>query len=232
MTTQQTPIASRRGRDATSRAAEPPRAVDRRREDLIEATLTVLAERGLAGATTRAITERAGLALGAFHSAFTSKDELLAAVMERMADSLDGFLIHPVEPTSSGSAVDDPAATLADLLRRLWLAFGAAPGEQLAHLELLLHARREPGMVHLANGRQERLVAAITREVRLTPGALDEAAVEELARTAVDHLDGLLVHRLLGDDPVGSGRRFERYLAGLDGVVAAHAPVTRRANGR
>ncbi len=230
MTTRQTPIA--RGGDTASWATEPSRAVDRRREDLIEATLAVLAERGLAGATTRAITERAGLALGAFHHAFASKDELLAAVVERTAGTLDLLFGEEVESISPGPTTDDPAATLTDVLRRLWQAFEAAPGEQLAQFELLLHARREAGMVHLADRRQERLVAAIARAIHATPGPLDEAAIEELAWSAVDHLDGLLLHRLLDDDPDGSRRRFERYLAGMDAEVAAHTPVTRRATGR
>ncbi len=230
MTIQQTPNAG--GAGGSPHGPELPRAVDQRREELIEATLAVLADRGLAGATTRAITERAGLALGAFHYAYASKDELLAAVMERMSDTLDGLLMLPVEPISPVPSTDDQTAALTEVLRRLWRAFEAAPGEQLAHLELMLHARREPGMVHLANRRQERLVAAISREVRGTPGPLDEAAIEELARAAVDHLDGLLLHRLLDDDPGGSRRRFERYLVTMDAVVAAHAPVTRRANGR
>jgi AcrR family transcriptional regulator len=60
------------------------RTVDERRAELVDATLGILASEGLGAATTRRITEEAGLALGAFHYAFRSKDELLRAVIERL----------------------------------------------------------------------------------------------------------------------------------------------------
>jgi len=61
------------------------RSAEQRREQLLDAAVAVIAEHGLERATTRAITDRAGLALGAFHYVFDSKDELLEAVAERVA---------------------------------------------------------------------------------------------------------------------------------------------------
>ncbi|MEX2550282.1 MAG: TetR/AcrR family transcriptional regulator [Nitriliruptoraceae bacterium] len=233
MMTQQTPLSG--GAASEPQGRGPRRAVDRRREDLIEAAIAVLAERGLAGATTRAITQRAGLALGAFHYAFTSKDELLAAVMERMASTIDRLRTDPVAdavPVRSPGAPAEPVATLRDLLARLWQILEEEPNEQLAQFELALHARREPGLLHLAGQRQERLIASIAGVIRTAPGQLDEAASQELARSVADHLDGLLLHRLIEDDPDEGRRRLERYLLSLDAVVTAHAGLTPRANDR
>ncbi|CAI2931991.1 TetR family transcriptional regulator C-terminal domain-containing protein [Aminobacter niigataensis] len=63
---------------------------ERRRQDLIEATLDCVAEHGLQGATVRAIALRAGVTAGLIRHYFPGKEELLqaayAAVMGRMTD--------------------------------------------------------------------------------------------------------------------------------------------------
>ena len=51
--------------------------VEERRSALITAALHVVAERGIAGATTRAIVTKAGMSLASFHYAFDSRDQLL-----------------------------------------------------------------------------------------------------------------------------------------------------------
>ena len=51
----------------------------RRRQDLIEATLDCVAERGLAGATVRAIALRAGVTAGLIRHYFPGKEDLLQA---------------------------------------------------------------------------------------------------------------------------------------------------------
>jgi TetR/AcrR family transcriptional regulator, transcriptional repressor of bet genes len=60
----------------------------RRRQDLIEATLACVAERGLEGATVRAIARRAGVTAGLIRHYFPGKQDLVqaayAAIMGRM----------------------------------------------------------------------------------------------------------------------------------------------------
>ena len=48
-----------------------------RRVALVEAALRVVAQRGIAQATTRAIVAEAGMSLASFHYAFDSRDELI-----------------------------------------------------------------------------------------------------------------------------------------------------------
>lgn len=67
------------------RRTAPP---ETRRQQLIEAAMTVIAEHGLSGTTTAMVTRRAGLSLGSVNQHFNSKDELLEAVLHNLADEL------------------------------------------------------------------------------------------------------------------------------------------------
>lgn len=66
------------------------RPAEERREQLLVAAVEVMSERGVAGATTRAVAERAGVPHGVFHYCFRSKDEFFTALLEReVARTLD-----------------------------------------------------------------------------------------------------------------------------------------------
>lgn len=92
--------------------ARPPKfrraGEERRRQDLIDATLDCVAEHGLQGATVRAIAVRAGVSGGLIRHYFPNKDQLLEAaydaVMQRMTEEAKAALAR-VE--------DDPRRRLA-----------------------------------------------------------------------------------------------------------------------
>jgi AcrR family transcriptional regulator len=69
---------------------------ERRRHDLIEATLDCVAERGLGGATVRAIARRAGVTAGLIRHYFPGKEELLqaayATIVGRMTEQAKATL--------------------------------------------------------------------------------------------------------------------------------------------
>ncbi|RST81936.1 TetR family transcriptional regulator [Aquibium carbonis] len=69
---------------------------ERRRQDLIEATLDCVAEHGIEGATLRAIALRAGVTAGLIRHYFPGKEELLqaayATIVERMTQQAFDFL--------------------------------------------------------------------------------------------------------------------------------------------
>jgi AcrR family transcriptional regulator len=73
-----TESAAPRGRART----EPP---ERRRRQLIEATLDAIAENGISGTTLAAVTRRAGLSMGIVSLHFRSKENLLRATLEHLA---------------------------------------------------------------------------------------------------------------------------------------------------
>lgn len=58
------------------------RPVEERREQLLEAASAVARDGGLVAVTTRTVTERAGLAHGAFHYCFATRAELVEALLE------------------------------------------------------------------------------------------------------------------------------------------------------
>ena len=57
-------------------------------EALIEATGQVIAERGLGQATTNHIAARAGVSVGSLYQYFANKEELLAALFDKLVDDL------------------------------------------------------------------------------------------------------------------------------------------------
>ncbi len=57
-----------------------------RRAQLLDAAIDVMSENGISGATTRAITERAGVLHGVFHYCFDSKAALLHALLTRESE--------------------------------------------------------------------------------------------------------------------------------------------------
>src|SRR3954454_19035233 len=57
-----------------------------RRQQLVEAAMTVIAREGVDGATTRRIADEAGAPLATLHYCFQAKENLLLAVFEHLAE--------------------------------------------------------------------------------------------------------------------------------------------------
>jgi TetR/AcrR family transcriptional regulator, regulator of biofilm formation and stress response len=189
------------------------RSVDERRIQLIDAAVAILAEEGLGRATTRNITDRAGLALGAFHYAFASKDELLAAVMERIAsateEALEAALAEPGETNPVGRLLDG-----------FWHFIDARPELQLAKAELTVHALRDPAMRPLAEAQYARYSTAIERLLARAPElAAAPGECESMARYLVATLDGLVMQRLIQDDPIAARARLTLHQRAVGHVV-------------
>jgi len=71
-----------------------------RQEEILDAARRVFAERGFKGTTIADVAEAAGIALGTIYLYFKSKDDLLAALSQRLHDLI------------AGSFAGDPEATL------------------------------------------------------------------------------------------------------------------------
>jgi AcrR family transcriptional regulator len=85
------------------------------REKLVDAALEVFAARGFDGATTRAIAERAGVALAALPYHFETKEALWRAAAERIFGLLHAhFEAHSGAAARAGAA---PEAQLREMLR-------------------------------------------------------------------------------------------------------------------
>ena len=79
-----------------------------RRRQLIEATMEIIAERGVSGATMAEVTHRAGLSIGTVNLHFGTKDNLLKSTLMYLAEEMQGLWLKVHE---------DPALTPA---QKLW----------------------------------------------------------------------------------------------------------------
>jgi AcrR family transcriptional regulator len=154
-----------------------------RRQDLVAATVAVIAEHGVKGATTRRIAEAAGCPLASLHYVFHSKDELLLAVYETLIDS-----IHSESP-------DAPQhGTLSDLadfnLRSAMAWFAANPTYAKTQAELYTWALRHQPDMAISAFRLS--LEDLRRSLACAEPRADAKAVDAIARLVIVLVDGLL----------------------------------------
>lgn len=118
---------------------------EQRREQLIEATIDLAIEEGLAAASVRRIADRANVSLGVVHYCFNSKEALLAGVAESFATPVLGPVAAAIE---QGHA---EGLGLRDLAMRAFSAYRdltkETPGRQLLSYELAAWSIRSDGEV-------------------------------------------------------------------------------------
>jgi len=194
------------------------RSVEERREQLIDAAIQVLATEGLGRATTRNITEQANLALGAFHYAFRSKDELLESVIERVVSATERVLQEAVQGVR-----DDPGRAIPRMLEEFWNFIDETPDLQLAQYELTVHALRNPKMRRLAVDQHKRYTSAIRGVLDQVPGSPEGREAEDLARYIAATMDGLVLHRLVEEDVEAGRRRLHLHQSALQCLMDGRA---------
>jgi TetR/AcrR family transcriptional repressor of bet genes len=80
-----------------------------RKDALIEAALSLIAEKGVRGATVRAIAERAGVTQGMIRHHFTSKEDLITAAYEHHMNHMNNLTIASAKGVD-GAALDQLVA--------------------------------------------------------------------------------------------------------------------------
>lgn len=190
--------------------AHDRRNVTVRRDQLVEAAIEVLADEGLSRATTRRITQRAGLALGAFHYAFGSKTDLMRAVIERISGGIEAVLRDAVVSSDGtlGPALDA-------VVEGFWSFAERSPNLLLANYELTVHALRDPELRPLVRWQYDRYVAAVASVLDRADGAPTGDDRDDLARSLVASLEGLVLQGLVHGDQVAARRRVELYRRSL-----------------
>jgi AcrR family transcriptional regulator len=170
----------------------------RRREEIINATVSVMLRKGIAGATARDVAEQMGTSSGLIHHYFSSMDDLLAAAFDRAAG-------QDLDVTRTAMAgVDAPVARLATF-------FGTyARAEQTWAFQLWLDAWAE---------------ASRRPAVQATSRRLNVAWQRLLADTV---LDGVSCGEMTCADPEGAAWRILCLLDGLALQVVAHAGAVHR----
>lgn len=156
---------------------------DARRLEFIEAAVTVIAENGMKGATTRRIAEAAHAPLASLHYRFHTKEDLFVAVFEFMSTSMVEAQVDVVP------IQDDLRTTAVNLIETVVGWSLANPNYTKVQFDLALWASREEGL----GARVYAVFFDAFTDVLAgsLPGGTDRAAVVPVARQIIAVLDGL-----------------------------------------
>jgi AcrR family transcriptional regulator len=115
------------------------------RARLMDAAVTVFAERGIIGASVEEICESAGFTRGAFYSNFSGKDELVVALLRHEMETQYSAAEHAIELMKVAAQQARNAEDLISLTLTAFEDAGRAGRDWvLTQQELLLHAARVP----------------------------------------------------------------------------------------
>lgn len=164
-----------------------------RRDDLLDAAISVLGERGIHGLTHRAVDATAGLPTGSTSNHFRTRDALLNAVVERFA-------------ARERANWEDIAARMCpttprELARALAVFAQDATGPQrtltLARYAILVEAAIHPSLRAQLTATGARVNAWFMNWLRIA-GSIDP---ERDAPIVMNYLTGLALHQLANPDP-------------------------------
>ena len=186
---------------------------DRRRRELCDAAIQLLADDGAKGLSHLKVDARAGVPDGTTSFYFRTRSALLRAVAERMAE-LD---LAALQSVADRAGLDDGAS--ASTLATLVIQSGEEPqlSRTKARYELTMQATRDPAIAATL----QRATDAFTQLhhdilVQLLPHGpdLDPAVVDDLSNVTLTFINGLLLRFAHGDRIIDSPER-------LDGVLSA-----------
>jgi DNA-binding transcriptional regulator YbjK len=163
-----------------------------RRAEIADAAICTLARDGMRGLTHRAVDRAAGLAEGSASYYFRTRQALLQATVERLAEldiaDMPDSLSVPAPPGQDLDAFADAAAEIVET----WLTTGRE--RQLARYELALEATRRPEL-------RQALVASGAAIRAMVANQFAAAGLREPGSRAADFvafLDGLLFDQIAG----------------------------------
>jgi DNA-binding transcriptional regulator YbjK len=163
-----------------------------RRADIADAAIRTLARDGMRGLTHRAVDREAGLAEGSASYYYRTRQALLQATVERLAE-LDGADIR--ESAQRANSLGGTPEALADAVAALVVHLLTSGRErQLARYELALEATRRPELRRVLVGSGALIRAMVA-------GPLAAVGVPEPGQQAADFtafLDGLLFDQIAG----------------------------------
>ncbi len=161
------------GREALKIRRSPVRPQSTgRRQQIIDAALTVMISNGVYNATTRKIAEAAGVNVATLHYHFHNKEEIIFSAMEELASSYRNTLsAHFTQPQNLRDRIQD-------LLWFIWGEIKQAPGEQLVLQEMTLYVLRVSHAEHLAAQKEREIKSLYSVSLRhcRDVGPHDEAA--------------------------------------------------------
>jgi len=194
----------------------PGRPVEERpRRAAIEATLELVAERGIHGLTTSAVAERAGISKATMYRRWRTKDDLLVDAV--------AALVGEIPVPDCGSLREDARALLGDAVR---LYAGSRPAKLIP--DLVSEMARNPRMAEaLRSGFLAQRRAAL-RQVLDRARARGELRTNIDPELCLDLFGGVIYYRfLVTGGPLDQRLADELTDALLDGIaVPPHHPTT------
>jgi DNA-binding transcriptional regulator YbjK len=169
-----------------------------RRALIADAAIATLARDGMRGLTHRAVDRTAGLPEGSASYYFRTRQALLQATVERLAELTTTDMLASADLVDSAAVSPPPGqelsafGALAAALVESWLTAGRE--RQLARYELSLEATRRPGL-------RQTLVTTGAAIRAVIAGRFAAAGVPEPAQRAADFaafIDGLLFDQIAG----------------------------------
>jgi AcrR family transcriptional regulator len=183
------------------------------RTRLLDATIECLVTYGYAGTTTPRVAERAGVTRGAQIHHFRSKEDLVVAAIEHLAQQRAQGAIREIGRVEASS---DPVSMV---LEFLWEAHQGPMF--VATVELWVAARTDDVLAaHIE--RVEPLVNStlISAIAQLVPDHAMRKDLRNFVYTAMDALRGILLNSFVDRDPGRARRRWERACEHLRVIIA------------
>lgn len=193
-----------------------------RRTALVQAALRLIARDGVAAATTRRIVAEAGMPLASFHYVFSSRDELMAELIEAAVESEQRDLAPVLAGDGSGLGMRD---ALRAGLQHYFDGVRADPDREKAMFELTQWALREPGFAPLARrqyARYHEVAADAAAEAARLTGCTWTRPLGEVARILVSFTDGLTMAWLVTRDDAAAAATMD---VAADALAALASPA-------
>ena len=185
----------------SAKALRWERRPDDRPNEILDAALTVFAERGYRNTRLEDVGEAAGVTKGAIYHYFANKEELLLRAIEHRREEAFGRIEEVLRDKTA------PVSTRLRLVVRRW--FGSVPKERLAVVTLLLqgitHEAPDAFRRWLAGGptASAQLIAALVREGQSRGEFRTDADADVAARMLVSGLLQQTVWQQYADDVPG-----------------------------
>jgi len=192
------------------------------RTRLLDATIECLVTYGYAGITTPRVAERAGVTRGAQIHHFRSKEDLVVAAIEHLAQQRTQAAIREFGRVETSG---DPVSTVLDFL---WEAHQGPMF--IATVELWVAARTDDVLARHIE-RVEPLVNStlISAIAQLVPDHAMRKELRNFVYTAMDALRGILLNSFVDRDADRVRRRWDRACEHLrvivDGLLATESPA-------
>ncbi|KQP55970.1 hypothetical protein ASF51_12625 [Agreia sp. Leaf283] len=189
-----------------------------RRVELVAAAFRVVAARGVAAASVRAICQEAGMALASFHYAFESRDALMAELVNVVVEAERGAMLPPLAP---GESFRD---TVRLGLERYLQHLRSDPHREKAMLELTQYALRTPALEAVASRQYERY-HALAEDALATAAELWNVTltmpIVDVARILVVVTDGVTLSWLVTRDDEAAARALDFAADSVAGLAVA-----------